>query len=391
MRTISNTPPDAAVAAMQAGVTRILREVVIYESNGVTVWTPQGEMDQVSRLVSGTVSLDYGRDERRVLDIELDNEDDELSIEDAEGFWYDKIIKVYRGVRYPVTPTAPLFDTYDEWLTQMGEFMIDKISEQSNSATIKISGRDQTKKCLTSKFERSMTFRSGTPLYDLIRNLASNCGIAKKKIPYTTEVLTSPLDVERGTERWKVMKDAANSFSYDLYFDNEGYLTMSKYADPSTNPSIAFFRPGAGGNLVSYDRSTDDSRLYNHIVVTGDRESVEGGEILLPYFGEAKNEDPTSPTRIEKIGDRPYFYASSFFTSDQQCKELAESWLKIYSLESYEIAWSAIQYPWLDVGKVIEIESPKTGEVTKFLLDTLSFPLTLEPMSGSGKRVLTVR
>ena len=210
------------------------------------------------------------------------------------------------------------------------------------------------------------------------------------KIPVTNDTLNSTLDLERGTERGEVIKQAANAANCDVFFDNEGYLVMRKYADPTLNPPMASFKTGPQGNLVDYSKSMNDSRLYNHIIVYGDREAVEGGQVLMPYFGEAVNTNPNSPTNINEIGDRVYTYASSFFTSDAQCQVLANSWLAIHSLESYELNWSSLMYPHLDVGIVVELQEPDQNftNPTKFLLDTLDFSLGLEPMSATGKRVL---
>src|SRR5690348_16845167 len=50
-------------------------------------------------LLDGNVSCDYGRDERRAFDLTFDNTDGSISY-DPNGFWYDKVIKGYRGVQY---------------------------------------------------------------------------------------------------------------------------------------------------------------------------------------------------------------------------------------------------------------------------------------------------
>lgn len=390
MPTTSNTPPAEAIAEINSGLTVVTRRAEIYLSDGSTPWTPsRGTVG--TRLIGGTVNLDYGRSERRTLDMSLDNSDGLLSIATNEGFWYNKIIKVYRGVSYNIPPVAPHYKTTDSWECQIGEFMVDKIDSSTDDPFIQVVGRDYTKKCLQSKFEYSVIFDAGTYIYTIIKALAANAGVAKVNIPFNREQLTSDLSVERGTDRWSVMNDIANSFGYDIYFTNNGYLTMTKYPDPSTSPTLGRFKRGPGGNLVTAKKSTDDSRLYNHIIVTGEREAVEGGQILLPYFGEARNDNALSPTSIAQIGDRSYFYTSSFFTSNQQCINLAAAWLKIYSLQSYNMDWSSVVYPWFDVGKIVELEDPdNAGTYMRLLMDTLNIPLGLEAMSGTGKRVLAI-
>ena len=50
-----------------------------------------------SFLIDGTISVDYDKDERRSLDLILDNTERYFDSR-AEGFWYDKVIKAYRGL-----------------------------------------------------------------------------------------------------------------------------------------------------------------------------------------------------------------------------------------------------------------------------------------------------
>lgn len=379
--TLTNTPPSGAVSAINSGLTIWTRRAEIYESDGTTLWTPPNG-STTSRLIGGNVNVDYTRDERRTLDITLDNTDGMLESDGGEGFWYNKIIKVYRGVTYGTSG----------WETQLGEFHIDNIGNTVNSDQVRVSARDPWKKLSKSKLPYSESFPPGTFVYQLVRAMAANAGITRIKVPFTNDTLGTTLDVERGTDRGEVIKKAANSANYDVYFDNFGYLTMSKIPDPALDPAVITFQTGSKGNLVTYEKSVNDSRLYNHIIVYGDRESVAGGQVLMPFFGEAKNEDPNSPTSIDEIGDRVYTYASSFFTSDEQCVRLAQSWLNIYSLESYEINFSSLYYPHLDVGKVIQMFEPNKNSATptRFLLDTIDFPLGLQPMGATGKRVIAV-
>lgn len=282
------------------------------------------------------------------------------------------------------------YEPFKEWSTQLGEFLIDNIAEDYFPYITKITGRDFTKKCMTSKFETSASFSAGTNLMTLISALAANSGINKFHLPNSQVTLSDRLDVERGAPRWDIMQIAANSNNFDIYFDAQGYLTMSPFPDPTFSPISHTFQTGLDvGDMVSWSRSTNDTRLYNHIIITG--ETQEEGS--LPFFGEALNTEPSSPTQIDRIGDRSYFYTSSFFTSDQQCIDLANSWLKIHALESYELSWDSIVYPWMEVGEIVEVLDPRRTDLepTRFLLDSISIPLDLGTMSASGKRVTLVQ
>lgn len=375
-------PPLDAIEAIERGTVQILRKLEIYEFDATTRWYPDGT--DKSRLIGGTVSVDYSRDERRTLDMVLDNFDNTLKPNAYGGLWYDKIIKPYRGVRYE-TSTGIV-----EWYFQLGEFLIDNISEENFPHTVSITGRDYTKRCVLSKLEQATSFEAGTKIYDLVKALAANAGITKIQLSPVDDVLPTRLDFDRGIERWSIMKEAANSINRNIYFNHKGYLVWEVFADPALQAASVTFKTGTSGNLVKYQRSVNDSRLYNHIAVYGDPGE---GEERLPFIGEAINTEPSSPTRVERIGDRLFTYASTFFTSEEQCQELAEAWLKIYSLESYELDFSSLVYPHLEVGVVAEIieEDQQVIDPTHFLLDGITLPLGLEPMSGTAKRVSIVR
>lgn len=582
---MSQAPDPVVISAIEAGTVTITRRVEVYEADGETLWNPDVENDpDFKRLVDGSISVDYTRDERRTLDLTLRNDDKLLRPNALGGFWYDKVIKIFRGVIYTVADTPPAiaivehidgaaasyqfrsqlnamgytrtdsrlditsvtdladydiaisytrstrtakaqllndfyasgknvvtistanyepdlpfvltstatptpiswgitplttdnpligvftaetaagtatgrviggldttaqrvaqytgngytnhitasvasnssagkwFDlhlpnytgvqatkllkagigwTHDynataSWEIQQGEFVIDNINDQNFPYQVKVTGRDYTKKCLTSKFENAVTFEAGTLLRELIVAIASNAGITKFKLPPLTEALGTAISADRGTERWAVMKDAANANNYEIFFDNQGYLVMRKFLDPAFSPTTATFKTGPDGNMVSYERSVNDSRLYNHIVVVGD--PADGDETRLPYFGEAKNTEPSSPTHIRQPGDvtgledRLYTFASTFFTSDQQCQDLALSLLKIHALESYELSVGSIYYPWLEAGEIVDILDPDRLPIdpTRFLMDTITYPLGLGPMSITAKRVTFV-
>jgi hypothetical protein len=86
-------PPSDRRQGDQCGDTRLDARVEIYEQDGTTRWA----YDKVRRAVEGSISVDYSRDERRTLDLVLDNSDNVLV--NAPGyFWYDKVIKVFKRV-----------------------------------------------------------------------------------------------------------------------------------------------------------------------------------------------------------------------------------------------------------------------------------------------------
>lgn len=564
-------PPVRVINALEAGIVNVTRRVEIYESDGQTLWRPD-DMGE-SRLIDGNVPVDYNSDERRKVDLNLDNTDGLLKPNPNGGFWYDKVIKIYRGVKLigsavaspglivesantdklksvlsaaglpnldinttvlsssqvpnydyyisenqtgsaiqsallkrlwamgkniitigalnttadvPLytatvagaavlgvaqptgdTPTQGAFTTEGagtapsanrptvaaagviplsvwpavtpnritaalgfsptggawldihlhnldgaearkmlkaailfmesqladkEWETQIGEFQIDNFKQRNYPNSLSVTGRDYTKRLMQSKLRLNTTFAAGTSLYDFITAVAINGGIPanKMRLSIGLETLPSEMSYDRATDRWSMIKNACTAFHYEIFFDSFGYLIVRPFLDPSTSPVSWAFNTGEQGNLVDFEKSTNDSNVYNHVLVYGDPSDTSIG---ASYFGEAQIIDPTSPVHRDKIGDRvmPPF-VTSFLASDQEAVDLAQSMLRIAALESYNIGFSSVYYPWLEAGEITDIVDPDIEEFepSRFLLDTINFPLGLGPMTATGKRITFV-
>ena len=124
--------------AYRANRLTVVRRIAIYESDGKTLWRPD---DMQNRLIDGAVNVDSDRDERRSVDLTLFNKDGLLNQDSEGGFWYDKIIKVYRGLVYRNAQNV-----LRRFEMQIGEFMIDSISDQRFPKSITVNGRDYSKK-----------------------------------------------------------------------------------------------------------------------------------------------------------------------------------------------------------------------------------------------------
>lgn len=318
------------------------------------------------------------------------------------GYWLDIRVPEFDNVQVQKLIQAATqfmrgYSEVVEWEMPMGEFLVDNISEQHFPKQIKITGRDFTKKLMQYKMQRSGVFAVGTRVKELVEYLAANAGIphAKHLVGIdNNEVLETEMSFAAGTPSWDIIKNACDAFGYEVYFDSFGNFTVREFRDPSTSSAAWTFKTGFeenpdGANLVSYDRSISDSRIYNWITVVASPSESETG---IPFFGEAKNDQPQSPTSIGRLGPRMENYETNWLTSDAACQEFAMNMLKIAALESYDFNFSSIFYPWLEAGEVIEALDPDRtdAEPTRFLLDSISYPIDLGPMSGTAKRVTYV-
>lgn len=376
-------PPQVVTDAINAGTSHITRRMAIFEFDGTTPWYPEGPSDSPSNsrlLAGGSIDIAYGRDERRTLDCSMDNQDELLNPNPYGGFWYDKVLKAYKGFDYGT----------GTWECQVGEFVIDGMTRANFPSAIKIVGRDYSKRMANSKLSDSETFSSSTKLHDLVKTLGLNSSISKFKLPGNSPALGVELPAERGTPRWDIARDACLAKNYDLYFDARGFLCMTPFPDPALGGIEVIFQTGRAGNIASIERSTNDSELFNDIIVIGERPNQDNG---LPYYGRATNTDRSSPTNIYRIGRRtmPPITLTSL-SSDAEARRLARSRLKVAALESYEINLSTISYPWLDAGIVGEILDPDAADTDpkRYLIDSINLNLGLGASTATGKRVTLV-
>lgn len=376
-------PPGEVIDALVAGVVRIRRRAELYEADGVT---PFDISNWDARLTGGSITVDRDRSERRMCDLTFENEDNSLDLDAVQGFWYDKIVKVFWGIRY-YNPLGQL----SFWETQVGEFMIDRISEGRFPHVVKVTGRDYTKKCLNTKLKSSLQFPRDTPIETIISALAANSGIKKMRLPYIGLAYEKDIVFERGANRWEVMTQVADTIGYEVYFTPDGYLTMRPYPDPTYSPVKWVFRGGEpDGTLVEYERSSNDSRIKNKIIVIGATTEVEGYSTTV--YAEASNNDPQSPTRIDRIGERTEIIEADYFTSNGQAQAFANSRLAISALEEYEVNFSSLLLPWLEAGDIVDIEDGDDNPYvpTRFLLSNYTLPLGLGTMSGTGRRITLI-
>lgn len=311
--------------------------------------------------------------------------------------WVHAVISDFRADVFPFVPEefakfatravtfASSFSPVDIWECQLGEFMADSIGLGESYATIAVNARDLTKLCQMSKFVLATTFRETDSIETVVRSVAVNSGIEKFRLPVTNKTLGKDITWERDTPRWDVIRDVCNSNNYEVFFDNEGYLTMREFRDPVKTPATLGLSTGLGGNLISRSGKTSDSQLFNHIVVIGESSDTN----VPPVYAEAINNNPSSPTSVSEIGDRVDIISMSLVTSVTQAQQYANSILAVSALEEFELSFEATLLPWIEAGDIVEMErsDSRYWGPDRYLLTSLSFPLDLTPMSGNGKRV----
>lgn len=272
------------------------------------------------------------------------------------------------------------------WETQVGEFMIDKIVEPRFPKQIQISGRDYGKKLDLYKFDKTYTYTNGLKVYDVLNAIANMAGVIKANMDCQNAILQGDVSFDRtssGLDAFTKVTEAAN---LEYFFDKFGVLTVRPFLDPFSSPVTLYLKTGTDGNLVDYTKSSDDSRLKNSIKVIG---LNKDGADAVWYI--AENNIAGSPTSVARIGRRQDSCTSILLTTAKQCQDKAERLLSVAALESYDVSFSSLVFPWLEVGEISQVEYPdREGYPYRYLFTNFTLPLGLGPMQGSSKRVIKV-
>lgn len=272
-----------------------------------------------------------------------------------------------------------------DWLTQLGTFMIDDIQVDSFPRGTSIVGRDFAGKLIRSKTPTDLKFPNNHPIEEIVEALALNGGITDVDLPLTGLSTDREFYFDRGTFRFEMMKQIANLYGYEVYFRPDGYLTMTPFQDPVGTPPSYYWEVGEDGNVQSYSKKTSPTFLYNHIVVTGGRSDQ------VPFFAEAINTEPTSPTRVARLGYITDMIDSAFVENVTQAQDYADARLKISALEQYDVDLNSIVVPYVDVGEIGSwVDPDQPGDPTSYLISTLSIPYYLGSMSATVRRVTVV-
>lgn len=358
--------------------TQVIRRCDIYESDAETIWLADVGVEDAN------ISVDSTRAERRIVDAVFSNVDGSLDGYPG-GFWYDKVLKFYRGVELPEIGAT--------WETQVGEFYIDTVEEGNFPHTSHVTARDYSASLAGDKFPIATAFAEGQSIETVVHAIASNGGVEKFKLDATGKTLGSAFFFDADTSRWDSIVQIATAFGYDVFFDSQGYLVLREFRDPSLSPTIFTFETGAPrGSIAAFSKQINKSRIYNHVVVVGEatgRPSV---------WAEAENTDPSSPSHIRADGvpggieRRTYRYSSSFITTTEQAQSVANAFLAIHSLQEFNVTLETLVIPWLEAAEIIDFidPDPAPGDPERYLLSSFSIPWKLGTASLDVKRVTLV-
>lgn len=354
------TRDEAIQAVVGESIIKVTRRADIYEQDGATPYLLDAPL-----AAGASITVDASRDERRMVQIAFvgSDEPEKLAFR-PRHLWYDKVIKVYKGIEVGD----------DEYEEQVGEFVIDSISDENFPSTINVSGRDYSKRLLKSKFSQPTAFPAGTPVEEVVHVIANNGGVTNQQLPVTSQITGSDYLFDGEVTRWQAIKDVALAYGHEVFFTSDGVLVMQPTLAPGESPVFWTYETGVSGTVASQGRRVHDDRLFNHFIVIGE------GNSELPIYAEAKNEDPASVTSIAEIGQRTApAYKSSFIATYEQARLVAENMLNIASLNSFEVSLGALWIPGIEAGRTVRYLDTRAEPGASDLYFLRDFTISLDP------------
>lgn len=338
------------------------------------------EIISTAQPISGEVTIDSRRDIRRQCTIEFIDRDGTLvptNNRSAVLLPYNREIKIFRGVR---------FADGTEELVPLGVFILTtvEIADSPEGVRITVQGSDRSLRVIRAKWtNHNFYIKDGTSKEEAIKSiLVDKFPNVKTIFPATNQVtdLMYPT-LDQSSNPWKESLKIAESAGMDLYFDENGTARMRPIPDPDTGIPLITYTDTAESVLTSLSRSLSSDESFNHVIFTG-----EGTNLSIGVIGEAKDENPASPTYVETYGSVPIFKSSPYILTVAEAEEAAVAELRkvIGALEL--ISWEQIVNPAHDVYDLVKVTRTPSGVDATLMLDSLTIPLSPQnTMSAIGR------
>lgn len=369
-------------AALRAPVHTIAVRIDILDTNLNTI--DGGTTVPTANIVDGSVDLDVTRGNRRTFQLNLLNNKGEFSPgSDLGGLFYvDRVVRLWRGI--VLGPNA-------QELVPIGTFLIDKadVVVERNMSIVTLSGQDMWKKLSKSQFTVPTTYAKGTPLNEVIADMALASGVVLMSLDplvdrtSNSNTLNVARSYEVGDKRGEELVKLCDAYGLDVFFDPMGTLVTQDFRDPADQATVWTYEPQEASVLSQLQASWDDDKLYNHAVVVGT------GDESATFRSEKRDEDPLSPTNINRIGDRVYRLESGVLAT-QEAVDKAVVTLFYHNLALTEnIRLEAICNPAFEGNDVVRVRESKYSKVDQtYRLTQFSVPLSTSKQTLHMTRVI---
>lgn len=223
----------------------------------------------------------------------------------------------------------------------------------------------------------AQTIANATAVGEIARLVRESLGSQIVLVDQTgSSAVASVIVIER--ERWDAVEKLADFLGAEAFFDPVGNLVVRPQPTLNQDP-VWTVRTGNGGNMLTVKDKLSRELVYNRIVASGQR--TDGVPAVY-----ATATDTTSPAYYGgPFGKKPRFYSSELLTTVPQCQTTADALLARVRGTAAQIEVELLVNPALDVGDVLTVLDPETGE-SRHIIDKVAIPL-----SPDGTQSITTR
>lgn len=324
--------------------------------------------------VDGNVYVDANSSIRRTCDIKMAL-NSRLIPSPSSPIWLDKRFKLLIGIKDILTDEFVFFNK--------GVYIISNpnIDIQVSENIISIKGYD--KSCfldgtVSGELENIVKILPDTPIHEAIKETSLELG-GENKLLIDKHEYNTPYEIEKqaGDSIWSLLDELTKLYmNYELYYDLDGFLRFNKIKNKLNDPIIFSFTDDNLINATQID--IDFNNIKNHIIVYG-RIKNDGSQVKAQK-SITNDYNPLSPFTIEKIGKRNLVITEDKYFTDEQCQERVdyEEWKHTNFNEKISI--TCVPLLFLDVNKLIEINSPKYNLFGKYVIESISLGLKFDSL-----------
>lgn len=329
-----------------------------------TLLTPDGEILDLPIGEGSAVTLDGRADQRGSLSLSVPLGGDTTLIPESEADAlapYGSTITIRRGGITPAGVTEQV---------QIGVFWIDEVqvADDGPDLTVEISGLDHSSRIIDAVFEQPGTFAAGLDALELAQLVVAAADPLVSFNFVDTDVTLPMLGYEAGDDRWDFARGCAEAAGCELYFDGDDYCIARPIAE--TDAVDLEVVEGEGGILLSASRSWSREDACSRVTVQGENGSDD------PVWGEAIDDDPTSPTHyFGPFGKVTFDWSSEYVTTDEEAAAVAQNILAQKRGTGQQIDFTALANPALEPGDVVRVRRTRLGIDELHVIDSVSIPL----------------
>lgn len=182
------------------------------------------------------------------------------------------------------------------------------------------------------------------------------------------------------TDRAAQVDAYAKDGGMEVYFAPDGALVIRDVPQITDTPAWTI-KTGRGGSLMALTRTRPLDRLYNTVILTpATTDPLQTWTQVI-----AQITDPNDPRHPNRIGIRPYPYASPTALTLAQAQTIAAQVLNRITGTTETLDLSALAMPALDGGDVVRIEDGSGSSIVNHFAQQLTIDLGSGEMSANTR------